>query len=70
MLFVFPGNDGRVTARTESLPESQMDYAHFLSVSRLPLPPPTLLCDLLETARIIDVALSCVWHENKAVVLP
>lgn len=30
MLFVFPGKDGRVTGRTESHPESQMDYAHFL----------------------------------------
>lgn len=30
MLFVFPGKDGRVTGRTESIPESQMDYAHFL----------------------------------------
>lgn len=32
MLFVFPGKDGRVTGRTESLPESQMDYVHFLPV--------------------------------------
>lgn len=41
MLFVFPGKDGRVTGRTESLPESQMDYSHFLpllsSLSSLPL---------------------------------
>lgn len=38
MLFVFPGNDGRVTARTESLPESQMDYVQFLPVSLLSSP--------------------------------
>lgn len=27
--------------------------------------PLSLLCYLLETANIIDVAFSCVWHENK-----
>lgn len=36
MLFVFPGKDGRVTGRTESLPESQMDYTLF---QRAPPPP-------------------------------
>lgn len=68
MLFVFPGKDGRVTERTESHPESQMDYVDFLP-SCLALPP-SLLCYLLETANIIDVAFSCVWHENKEPALP
>lgn len=35
MLFVFLGKDGRVTGGTESLPESQMDYAHFLPLLAL-----------------------------------
>lgn len=39
MLFVFPGKDGRVTGSTESLPESQMDYAHFLSLLAYISPP-------------------------------
>lgn len=54
MLFVFPGKDGRVTGRTESLPESQMDYAYFLSLlASLSL---SLLYRSLETANVIDVA--------------
>lgn len=59
MLFVFPGKDGRVTGRTESFPESQMDYTLFLPplawLSDHP-PTPSLLCYLRETANIIDVA--------------
>lgn len=38
MLFVFPGKDGRVTERTESLSESQMDYFYFLSLLALRSP--------------------------------
>lgn len=58
MLFVFPGKDGRVTGRTESFPESQMDYTLFLPpLAWLSDPPtPSLLCYLRETANIIDVA--------------
>ena len=69
MLFVFSGKDGRVTGRTESLPESQMDYAHFLQLHAYLSPSPFLFY-LLETASIIDVAFSCVWHDNKGTVLP
>lgn len=63
MLFVFPGKDGRVTGRTESPPESQMDYVHFLPPLALSL---SLLCYLLETANIIDVAFFlCVAREQR-----
>lgn len=56
MLFVFPGKDGRVTGRTESLPESQMDYAHFLTFSSRLALSFSILYYSLETANIIDVA--------------
>lgn len=65
MLFVFPGKDGRVTGRTESLPESQMDYAYFLSLlASLSL---SLLYRSLETANVIDVAffLRVAWEQRQ-----
>lgn len=73
MLFVFPGKDGRVTERTESLPESQMDNTYFpFSLHRHTLSHSlflSLLCYSLGTASIIYVAFSCVWHWNKDTML-
>lgn len=64
MLFVFSGKDGRVTGRTESLPES-----HMLTFSPSSLARSFFFCYSRETVNVIDVAFSCVWHENKGTAL-